>query len=163
EDVRQGRVEHLPSVYSDVNLAELQKKLGDLMAQAAQLDVNYGPDNPQTIEVQQQIAAIRKQIESRRKSMEVKLKIDFDRAVRDERGLKQALEAAKNETAKENVDTFQYGILQQEVETTKGLYRNLLEKSSEANFELAQQQNNPRVVEMARTPRAPTGPNRTLW
>src|SRR5215471_14842016 len=163
EDVRQGRVEHVPPVYSDVNLAELQKKLGDLMAQAAQLDVNYGPDNPQTVEVQQQMAAIRKQIESRRKSLEIKLKLDFDRAVRDEQRFNRALEEGKNEAAKENVDTFQYGILQQEVDTTKALYRNLLEKSSDANFELAQQQNNPRVVELARPPRAPIGPNRTLW
>ena len=131
--------------------------------QAAQLDVNYGPDNPQTIEVQQQIDAIRKQIESHRKSLEVKLKLDFDRAVRDERAFKRGLEEAKNETAKENVDTFQYGILQQEVDTTKALYKNFLEKSSEANFELAQQQNNLRVVESARAPRTPTGPNRTLW
>jgi polysaccharide biosynthesis transport protein len=163
EDVKRGRVEHVPTAYSDANLAELQKKLGDLMTQAAQLDVNYGPDNPQTAEVQQQIAAIRKQIESHRKSLEVKLKLDFDRAVRDELALKRALEAAKNETAKENVDTFQFGILQQDVDTTKALYRNFLEKSSEANFELAQQQNNLRVVESARAPRTPTGPNRTLW
>ena len=95
-----GRVEHVPAVYSDSNLGELQKKLGDLTVQAAQLDVNYGPDNPQTIEVQQQIAAIRKQIESHRKSMEVKLKLDFDRAVRDEQAFKRALEEAKDETAK---------------------------------------------------------------
>jgi capsular exopolysaccharide synthesis family protein len=163
EDVKQGRVEHVPPVYSDANLAELQKKMGDLMTQAAQLDVNYGPDNPQAVEVQQQIAAIRKQVESRRKSLEVKVKLDFDRAVRDERGLKQALEEAKNETAKENVDTFQYGILQQEVDTTKGLYKGFMEKSSEANFELAQRQNNLRVVEPARIPRVIIGPNRTLW
>src|SRR5215470_6420793 len=163
EDVKNGRVDYVPPVYSDVNLGELQKKLGDLTVQAAQLDVNYGPDNPQTVEVQQQMAAIRKQIESHRKSLEVKLKLDFDRAVRDEQRFNRALEEGKNEAAKENVDTFQYGILQQEVDTTKALYRNLLEKSSEANFELAQQQNPPRVVELARPPRAPTGPNRTLW
>jgi polysaccharide biosynthesis transport protein len=163
EDVKNGRVEHVPGVYSDANLGELQKKLGDLMVQAAQLDVNYGPDNPQTVEVQQQIAAIRKQIESHRKSMEVKLKLDFDRAVRDEQRFSRALEEAKDDTAKENLDTFQYGILQQEVDTTKALYNNFLEKSSEAKFELAQQQNNLRVVEPARAPRRPTGPNRTLW
>src|SRR5215510_14589664 len=163
EDVKLGRVDHVPAVYSDANLGELQKKLGDLIVQAAQLDVNYGPDNPQTIEVQQQIAAIRKQIESHRKSMEVKLKLDFDRAVRDEQRFNRALEEAKDDTAKENLDTFQYGILQQEVDTTKALYNNFLEKSSEANFELAQQQNNLRVVEPARAPRTPAGPNRTLW
>jgi succinoglycan biosynthesis transport protein ExoP len=163
EDVKLGRVDHVPAVYSDANLGELQKKLGDLVVQAAQLDVNYGPDNPQTIEVQQQIAAIRKQIESQRKSMEVKLKLDFDRAIRDEQRFNRALEEAKDATAKENLDTFQYGILQQEVDTTKALYNNFLEKSSEANFELAQQQNNLRVVEPARTPRTPASPNRTLW
>src|SRR5262249_22600887 len=139
------------------------KKLGDLIVQAAQLDVNYGPDNPQTIEVQRQIAAIRKQIESHRKSMEVKLKLDFDRAVRDEQRFNRALEEAKDDTAKENLDTFQYGILQQEVDTTKALYNNFLEKSSEAKFELAQQQNNLRLVEPARAPRRPAGPNRSLW
>jgi polysaccharide biosynthesis transport protein len=163
EDVKNGRVEYVPPVYSDSNLGELRKKLGDLTVQAAQLDVNYGPENPQTVEVQQQIAAIRKQIESHRKSLEVKLKLDFDRAVRDELAFKRGLDEAKNETAKENVDTFQYGILQQEVDTTKALYNNFLEKSSEANFELAQQQNNLSVVESARAPRTPTGPNRTLW
>src|SRR5262245_28144460 len=163
EDVKLGRVEHVPAVYSDVNLGELQKKLGDLLVQAAQLDVNYGPDNPQTLEVQQQIATIRKQIESHRKSMEVKLKLDFDRAARDEQRFYRALEEAKDDTAKENLDTFQYGILQQEVDTTKTLYNNFLEKSSEANFELAQQRNNLRVVEPARAPRTPAGPNRTLW
>src|SRR5262249_55619582 len=115
EDVKQGRVEHVPTAYTDTNIAELQKRLGDLMTQAAQLDVNYGPDNPQTVEVQQQMAAIRKQIESHRKSLGVKLKLDFDRAARDELSFKRALEEAKDNTAKENVDTFQYGILQQEV------------------------------------------------
>ncbi len=163
EDVKRGRVEHVPTVYSDANHAELQKKLGDLIVQAAQRDVNYGPDNPQTTEVQQQIVTIRKQIESHRKSLEVKLKLDFDRAVRDEQAFKRSLEEAKNESAKENVDTFQYGVLQQEVDTTKALYRNFLEKSSDANFELAQQQNNLRVVEPARVPRVTTGPNRKLW
>src|SRR5215475_9550070 len=103
EDVKNGRVDYVPPVYSDANLGELQKKVGDLTVQAAQLDVNYGPDNPQAIEVQQQITAIRKQIESHRKSMEVKLKLDFDRSVRNEKAFYRALKEAKNETAKENL------------------------------------------------------------
>ncbi len=163
EDVKHGRVEHVPTAYTDANLAELQKRLGELTVQAAQLDVNYGPDNPQTIEVQQQIAAIKKQIESQRKSLEARLKLDYERALRDEKAFKQALEKAKNEGAQENLDTVQYGILQQEVDTAKALYRNFLEKSSDANFELAQQQNNLRVVEPARIPRITVSPNRKLW
>src|SRR5262249_33887623 len=58
EDARQGRVEHIPQAFADANIAELRKRLGELTVQAAQLDVNYGPDNPQTTEVQQQTAAI---------------------------------------------------------------------------------------------------------
>src|SRR5262249_39694578 len=57
----------------------------------------------------------------------------------------------------------QYGMLQQDVDMTKALYRNFLEKSDDANFELAQRQNNLRVIEPARAPRITTGPNRNLW
>lgn len=163
QDVKNGRVDYVPPAYSDTNLGELQKKLGDLTVESAQLEVNYGPENPKTVEIQQQIAAIRKQIENHRKSLEVKLKLDYDRAVRDEQAFKRGLDEAKNETAKENVDTFMYGILQQEVDTTKTLYNNFLEKGSEANFQLAQQQNNLRVLDPARPPNKPIGPNRPLW
>src|SRR5262249_36515209 len=80
EEVKQGRAAQVPEMFTDPAIAELQKRMGELSVTAAQLDVNYGPENPQTIEVQQQIAAIQKQIELRRKGMEEKLKLDYDRA-----------------------------------------------------------------------------------
>jgi capsular exopolysaccharide synthesis family protein len=163
EEVKRGRIAQLPEMFTDPTIGELQKRLGELSVTAAQLDVNYGPDNPQTLEVQQQIAAIQKQIESRRKGLEEKLKIEYERAARDETALKVALAGAKSEGAQENQDAVQYNILQQEVDTAKSLYRSFLEKSNHASFELAQQQNNLRVMEPARIPRITIAPNRKIW
>jgi capsular exopolysaccharide synthesis family protein len=153
----------IPEAFSDTKIAELQKKLDGLTVQAAQLDVNYGPDNPQTTEVQQQITAVQRQLEATKRSLEDKLKNDFERSVSDEMKFKEKLEIAKNESALENQDTIQYGILKEEVDTAKHVYKNFLEKSNQAGFELAQQQNNIRVVESARVPKISMGPNRKLW
>ncbi len=163
EESKQGRVAQIPEAFGDPRIAALQKKHGELLALAAQLDVNYGPDNPQTIEVQQQIAAMEKQIDSFRQTMEEKLKNDYERAVRDEKAFREALDQARNESAQENQEMIQYGILQQEVDTSKSVYKSFLEKSNQANFELAQQENNLHVIQPARVPRILVAPLRKRW
>jgi polysaccharide biosynthesis transport protein len=163
EEAKLGRATLIPEAFADPIISELQKKLSELTLRSAQLDVNYGPENPQTIEVNQQIAALRKQLESSSKTIGEKLKTDFERATRDEGAFKAALEQAKQESAQENQETIQYGVLQQEVETSKSLFRSFLEKSNQARFELAQQENNLRLVEYARVPRQDAGPHRKQW
>ena len=163
EEVKRGRVALIPEAFTNPRVTELQKKLGELTIQAAQLDVNYGPDHPQSIEINQQIASIHKQINSYGRTMEEKLKIDYERALRDEKSLKAAMDEARQEGAQENAETIQYGILQQEVETSKSLYRGFLEKSNQAKFEMAQQENNIHLIQAARAPRIDIGPHRMLY
>ena len=163
QEAKRGRVALIPEAFTNPRVTELQKKLSELTIQSAQLDVNYGPDHPQSIEINQQIASIQKQIDSYGRTLEEKLRIDYERALRDEKSLKGAMEQARQAGAQENVETIQYGILQQEVETSKSLYRGFLEKSNQAKFEMAQQENNIRVIQPARTPSLDIGPSRKLW
>ena len=163
EEAKRGRVALIPEAFTNPRITELQKKLGELTIQSAQIDVNYGPDNPQSVEINQQIASIQKQIDSYGRTMEEKLKIDYERAIRDEKSLKAAMAAARQEGAQENAETIQFGILQQEVETSKSLYRGFLEKSNQAKFEMAQQENNIHLIQSARTPRIDIGPQRKQW
>jgi polysaccharide biosynthesis transport protein len=163
EEAKRGRVALIPEAFTNLRVTELQKKLGELTIQSAQLDVNYGPDHPQSIEINQQIASIQKQIDSYGRTMEEKLRIDYERAVRDEKSLKAAMAAARQNGAQENAETIQFGILQQEVETSKSLYRGFLEKSNQAKFEMAQQENNIHLIQSARTPSIDIGPHRKLW
>jgi succinoglycan biosynthesis transport protein ExoP len=160
EEVKAGRVDRLTEAFSDPRTADLQKKAGELSVQLAQLNVKYGPDNPKVAEVKQELGAIEEQLTGSRTQLEGKLKADYERAVRDERSLKAALEEAKAEAVQQNTANIQFNILKQEVDTAKQLYTDFLQKTNQAQVQLAEQHNNMRVIEPAQVPGAPVGPNR---
>jgi capsular exopolysaccharide synthesis family protein len=166
DEVKQGRVEKLPEAYGDLlfksspKIADLQKQLSDLETQAAELRVKYGPENPRLIEANEKIGAIRGQINDSRKSLEEKLKNEYERAVRDEGMLRAALNQAKGEAVQQNQDAIQFNILKQDVDTNKTLYQDFLQKANQANAQRAEQQNNLRVIEPAQVPSLPVGPRR---
>src|SRR3989441_4333657 len=160
EQVLQGRINQVPEAFADTQTAELQRKLGDLSIKAAELSVTYGPKYPQMLEINQQIATIRDQIAASRTLLEQKLRADYERAVRDEGSLKAALVSAKDEAARENQSAIHYSILKQDVDTTKSLYNDFLQKTSQAYLEVAQQHSNVRVIAPARVPKSPVDQHR---
>ncbi len=160
EEVKAGRVTQLPIAFADPKLAQLHTRLEELQALSAKLDLKYGPDNPTVIDTRQQIGTLKVQIESSRRTLEDKLKGEYELAARDERSLKAALDVAKGEAVQQNQAAIQYNILKQEVETTKSMYTDFLQKTNQAKVEVAQQHNNLRLIQPARVPRGPIGPSR---
>ncbi len=160
QEVKAGRVAQLPEAFSDPKTAELQRKLGELTTQHAQLDVTYGPKNPKVIEIKQQMVAIEAQINAGRGALEERLKADYERAVRDEGSLKAALEQAKGEAAQQNQAAIQFNILKQDVETAKSLYTDFLQKTNQAKIQRAEQHNSLKLIDPAQVPGMPVGPNR---
>jgi uncharacterized protein involved in exopolysaccharide biosynthesis len=100
EEVKAGRVSELPESFADPRMAELRKRLGELEATYSQLNVTFGPKHPRVIEATEQIATIKRQLEDSRKSLEDKLKADYERSIRDEGSLGGALSIAKSEAAR---------------------------------------------------------------
>jgi polysaccharide biosynthesis transport protein len=160
QEVKAGRVAQLPDAFSDTKMAELQRRLGELTTSYAQLDVTYGPKNPKVMEVKQQMIAIQQQIDESRTSLEEKLRADYERAVRDEASLKQALEQAKAEASQQNQASIQYNILRQEVDTNTALYKDFLQKTSQSKIQRAEQHNPMKIIDPSQVPVAPVGPNR---
>ena len=162
EELKAGRIAELPEAFTDPKLVELRKQLNELQLSAAQLSVKYSPKNPKTAEVQQQIAAVQSQIDTSRKSLEAKLKIEYERALQDERSFKAALVAIKGEAVQENQAAIQYNILKQDVDTARTLYTDFLQKTNQAKVQVAEQHNNIKVIESATIPKKPVGPKRAL-
>ncbi|MFM8394180.1 MAG: GumC family protein, partial [Acidobacteriota bacterium] len=160
EDVQRGRLAQLPEVFADQKTNQLLAELGRLKVEEAELSVKYGPENPQLLQVQSKIQALSGQVREARSALEGRLRADFDRAVRDERSLSVALDRAKSEAVNENQASIQYHILIQEVETAKSLYNDFLQKTKQAELQLAEQYNNLRIVEPATIPDSPIGPQR---
>ncbi len=160
EEVKQGRVAQLPDSFSDPQTGKLQEELGRLEVQASELSVKYGPENPRVAEVQQKIQTLKAQVKDTRGTLADKLKADYERAVRDELSLKNALAIAKSEAVEQNQNSIQFDILKREVDTAKQLYTDFLNKTNQANLAIAEQHNNLRMIEPAEVPAAPIGPQR---
>lgn len=160
EEVKAGRIAQLPEAFADLQSIELHRKLRDLKLESAQLDVKYGRLNPRVMEVRQQITALEEQLDLSRGSLEAKVKADYARAVREEEALKAILERSKQEAAKQNQAEIKYSLLKQDVDTAKSLYTEFLQKLSQADVQLAEQQNDLSLAEPAEVPTAPIGPDR---
>ncbi len=160
EEVKRGNVAKLPEAFSNASTVALQQKLGELTVQSAQLSVKYGSRNPKVIEVQQQMEALRREIDQSRQTLEEKLKADYERAMRDETSLRSALNRAKAEAVQQNQSAIQYSILQQQRETAKALYTDFLQKTKQADIEKMEQSRNVSIAQPA-TLGLIVGPRRT--
>ena len=160
DEVKAGRLSELPAAFSDPKIVTLQSRLEEMQANLEKLGLKYGQDHPQIVEAKLQVATTRAQLDASRKALEEKLKGEYQLASRDEQSLKTALDRAKGEAVKQNQDNIQYSILKQEVDTAKQMYTDFLQKTSQAKVEVAQQHNNMRLIQPARVPGAPVGPNR---
>jgi capsular exopolysaccharide synthesis family protein len=160
EEVKQGRVAQLPEAFTDTKVTDARKELDALSVEASQLSVKFGKNNPRMQDIQKRMATLQDQIKDNQETLADKLKADYERAKRDEANLKEELEAAKSEVVQQNQAAIQYSVLQQDLETAKALYNELLSKTSQANIQRSEQFNNVRVIEEAETPPGPIGPNR---
>jgi polysaccharide biosynthesis transport protein len=160
EEVKAGRVSQLPAAFSDPKIAALQTKLEELQATLENLGLKYGQEHPQVVAARLQIATTRAQLDANRKALEEKLKGEYQLAVRDEGSLKAALDRAKGEAVTQNQNNIQLSILKTEVDTAKSMYTDFLNKTNQAKVEVAQQHNNMRLIQPARVPGSPVGPNR---
>ena len=159
-EVKAGRVNQLPEAFADTRTADYQKKLGELKLEEARLDLKYGDENPQIKDVRSQIVVLEGQISGSRKSLEEKLKAEYERAARDEKSLKSALDRAKGEAVQQNQASIQFGLLKQNVDTAKSLYVDFSQRYNQSKIEVAQQHNNLRIIEPATVPGGPIGPRR---
>src|SRR5882724_2732999 len=160
EEVKAGRVSQVPESFADPRMAELRKKLGDLEATYSQLNVTYGPKHPRVIETSEQIATIKRQLEGSRKSLEDKLKADYERAIRDEGSLGGALSIAKSEAAQQNQAAIQFNILKKNVDIANSLYTEFLQKTNQAKIQEHEQHSDTKMIDPPQVPVSPIAPNR---
>src|SRR5437868_6675783 len=160
QQVKGGNIDVATEAFTDSKLTGLQARLNELEVKARELDVKFGADHPQVVEIRNQMVTIQEQINRSRGDLEARLKAEYERAIRDETALKESLERAKIDAAQQNQDAITFNILRQNVETAKTLYTDFLQKQSQARVQVAEQHNNMRVIEPAQPPGGPIGPNR---
>jgi uncharacterized protein involved in exopolysaccharide biosynthesis len=157
DEVRKGHVNQLPDAFTDPKIVELQKAYNQLEMKETELKVAFGPEHPQVDETVQQMRKIKEQIAASHASLEEKIKSDYERAVRDNESLKMALAQAKSQALQQDQASIQYNILRQDADISRSLYNQFLQKTNQADLEVAQQQNNVSVIRPAGCPGLQTG------
>src|SRR5437899_1976700 len=146
----------------DIN--ESESKLADLKQKRAQLLVDATEEAPEVKEVDQQIAELQKHLNASRarntNTLLTNLETKYRQSLAREESLRKSFNQQKGETVTQNEAAINYRILQQEIETNKGLLDNLLQRSKENDVVLAGRPNNISVVDYAITPDFPVGPAR---
>src|SRR5262245_26466454 len=150
EEVKQGRVTRLPEAFSDPGIMQNQTKLGGVQTQVAQLTATFGPENPKVVAVRNQMRELERLIADSTKNLGDRLKAEAERASREEKLLKDSFGVAKAEAIQQNQAAIKFNILKQNVETTKALYNDFLQKTNQAQIEQRQEANDMRIIDPAR-------------
>jgi len=151
-------------VLSKDKTKELEAQLAVLKQKRAQLLVDNTEEWPEVKEVQGQIAALEKDIQdtrSRAASTEAKsLEARYHEALDRENALRASFDEQRGASRTQNEASINYKIIQQEIDTNKGLLDGLLQRAKENDVVLAGTPNNLHVTDYATPPRVPIGPNR---
>jgi succinoglycan biosynthesis transport protein ExoP len=143
---------------------DAEAKLMDLRAKRAELLIEYTEKIPDVRQIDEQIAVLERAAkESRSRAIVVvttNLATRYRQAQAREQSLRAAFNQQRSETLTQNEAAVNYRIIQQEIETNKGLLDGLLQRSKENDVILAGTPNNIHVVDYATVPLNPVGPRR---
>ncbi len=134
------------------NLNAAQQKLAVAMA-------TYGPRHPEYRKAASEVAEVQKQFDEMRRSISDRVEIDYRESLDREQMLKQAVSETKAEWDSINGRSFQYQQLKQDADADKALYNQLITKIDEAGINAGFQNNNIRIVDVARPTRTAVYPN----
>jgi len=145
---------------------EASIKLAELRQKRAELLVDNTEEWPEVKQVNEQIGELEKAIEdaSARAGNVVitNYATKFRQAVANEAAIKRDFDEQRKKTLNMNEAAINYKIIQQEIETNKGLLDGLLQGAKENDVKLAGTPNNIHVVDYAIAPEIPVAPSRLM-
>jgi len=144
---------------SSALLEKLREQQADLKIQVAQLSTQFGPSYPKLAQLSSQLKEVDEQIQTETRKVAARLRGDYLAAVQRESMLRSALEQQKQQANKLNESAIEYSLLKRDVDANRTLSEGLLERLKEAGVTAGLRSNNFRIVDVARVPTAPSGPN----
>src|SRR5205823_3527004 len=149
------------------SLKESQLALAELQGKRAQLQVTFTSNHAEVKRLEAQIAVLEAALQNARTNITKRIRNDYEAAQRRESLLAAAYTAQARLVSGQAEEIAHYGLLKREVDASRLLYENLLQKMKEASIASALRANNIRVVDAAEAPGSPYKPDVvrrcTIW
>jgi succinoglycan biosynthesis transport protein ExoP len=149
----------LPEALDDESMKTPQSSLAELQGKLAQLRVTFTPNHTEVRRLEAQIAALQASVQESRANIMTRIHKEFEGAQRREALLTAAYTGQARAISGKAEETAHYSLLKREVDASRLLYENLLQKLKESSIASALRANNIRVVDGAERPGAPYKPD----
>ncbi len=149
----------VPDVLDDSSLRDSQTALDDLKSKLAQMRVTFTPNHQDVKRLQAQITSMEAAQENDRSNILTRIRNEYQAAQRREKLLLASYTQQARLVSEEAEKAAHYNLLKREVDTSRLLYENVLEKLKEASIASALRASNIRVVDAAEPSNAPYKPD----
>lgn len=152
-------LETLPVLQKDVMLQRLKETEAEAERRATEASKRYGPEHPRIVSVQSDLKVAREAVRRQVNAVAETVAKEFEIAKANEATLAQAQARATVEAQAFNRAEFPLSRLERNVESNRRLYEAFLQRANETRIGDIQQPI-ARIVDLARKPSYPSGPDR---
>lgn len=149
----------IPQILSNRGVEDLRARRNDLATEYQEKSETFRPDYPDMVKLKNKIKEIERQLGVEIKTIKSALKSAFEASLNQENEMKERVESLRHETLDLQKRSIQYNLLKREVDTTRTLYENLLQRYKEVDVAGGAGSNNVFIVDAAELPGGPSSPN----
>ncbi|MGD9657559.1 MAG: GumC family protein [Methylocystis sp.] len=149
----------LPQILSSRGIEDLRGRRSELATAYQEKAETFGPEYPDMVKLKNKIRETERQLGVEIKTIKNSLKSAYEASLNQENEMKQRVETLRQETLDLQKRSIHYNHLKREVDTTRTLYENLLQRYKEVDVAGGVGSNNVFVVDAAERPGSPSGPN----
>ena len=138
---------------------QLRTQESDLKMRYAEATTQFGSSYPKVMQLGNQLKQLEASIQAEDQRIASRVQNDYLSALQREKLLGTALDVQKQEANHLNESAIEYNLLKRDAESNRQLYEGLLQKLKEAGVSAGLRSSNIRIVDLARVPTSPSGPN----
>jgi polysaccharide biosynthesis transport protein len=144
-------------------LLALRQQETALKLQQSSVAQTYGAKNPHLLDLNNQMDMLDQEIKTEVQRIVNTTEMNYKAALQTENGIRSAYAAEEQEAFKMNDSTIRLAVLQQEADSTRGLYEDLYTKLQELKLTVGTQSSNIAVISRALPAARPTRPRKLLY
>lgn len=150
---------NLPQLQASGTITELRKKRNELVQEYQEKLGTFKPRYPEMVKLNKQIAELDRQINEEAQTMRGTLRASYESLKNQEQEMLKRVTDLRAQVLDLQKRSIRHDILQREVETTRSMYNNLLNRLKQVDVASGVSSNNVFIVDRARKPGSPSQPN----
>ena len=151
-----------PAILSNSYIQQQKGELAQLQQQLAQLSEKFGDKHPEIVKTRSAIQNAQLKLQVEISKVVQAVRTEYQAAQAQEYSLSAALGQQKGEALAMNRKGIEYSVLERDVQSSKQLYENLMQRAKETSVSSELKSSNIRVIDRAERPREAVSPRKAL-